>query len=105
MSTSLNRGRLRRPGRGLKTEEKAVKTDSINRLTHKNPDTPFAKDWEAFKEFVLDANASDAGAASAQEHLHIDLGAVACALLEKASSSQWKPDPRTWPVRDLHSPD
>ena len=40
MSTSLNRGRLRRPGRGLKTEEKAVKTDSINRLTHRNSDTP-----------------------------------------------------------------
>lgn len=40
MSTSLNRGRLRRPGRGPKTEEKAVKTDSTNRLTHRNPDTP-----------------------------------------------------------------
>jgi hypothetical protein len=33
-------GRLRRPGRGLKTEEKSVKTDSTNRLTHRNSDTP-----------------------------------------------------------------
>ena len=40
MSTSLNRGRLRRPGRGPETEEKAVKTDSTNRLTHRNSDTP-----------------------------------------------------------------
>lgn len=40
MSTWLNRGRLRRPGRGLKTEEKSVETNSTNRLTHRNSDTP-----------------------------------------------------------------
>ena len=61
----------------------------------------FAKDWETFKDFVLDADAADAGAASAQEHLRIDLGAIACALLQKKSSPQWQPDPRTWPARDL----
>lgn len=33
-------GRLRRPGRGLKAEEKLTRASSPNRLTHRNPDTP-----------------------------------------------------------------
>ncbi|SFD97380.1 hypothetical protein ABL840_20620 [Variovorax sp. NFACC27] len=56
----------------------------------------FASDWEAFKRFVLDADASDAGAASARENLHIDLGALACALLEKEPSPPWGPQPQNW---------
>lgn len=54
----------------------------------------FARDWESFKRFVLDADASDAGAISARENLRIDLGAVACALLEQEYSSQWDPQPQ-----------
>jgi hypothetical protein len=57
----------------------------------------FAKDWEAFKRFVLEADAVDAGAASAQENLQMDLGAAVCALLEKGPASQWGPEPSTWP--------
>ena len=33
-------GRLRRPGRGLKTEEKSIESRSTNRLEHKNSDRP-----------------------------------------------------------------
>jgi hypothetical protein len=57
----------------------------------------FAKDWEAFKSFVLEADAVDAGAASARENLRMDLGAVVCAFLEKAPALQWGPDPSKWP--------
>lgn len=47
----------------------------------------FSKDWETFKSFVLDADAADAGVASARENLRIDLGAIACTLFEKEPSS------------------
>lgn len=40
MSTWLNRGRLRRLGRGLEDREEISRTESTNRLTHRNPDTP-----------------------------------------------------------------
>jgi hypothetical protein len=35
-------GRLRRPGRGLKAEDKPIRANSPNRLTHRNPDNPRA---------------------------------------------------------------
>lgn len=57
----------------------------------------FAKNWEVFKSFVLEADAADAGAASARDNLQMDLGAAVCALLEKGTSSQWSPDPSKWP--------
>ena len=57
----------------------------------------FAKNWEAFKNFVLEADAADAGAASARENLRLDLGAVVCALFEKDLRPQWSPDPSRWP--------
>lgn len=63
----------------------------------------FARDWESFKGFVLDANASDAGAASAGENLHIDLGALACALLEKEPSPEWNPQPQSWEHSEVPS--
>ncbi len=43
-----------------------------------------AKDWEAFRRFVLAANMADGGAAAAREHLGADLGKLACALLGRA---------------------
>ncbi|RST47225.1 hypothetical protein [Variovorax sp. MHTC-1] len=56
----------------------------------------FAKDWHTFTGFVLQADAKDAGEVAAQEHLHVNLGAVVCALLEKDFSSQWAPNPPRW---------
>ena len=53
----------------------------------------FARDWQTFKSFVLDADASDAGAMSARANLRIELGALACALLEKKPSQEWEPQP------------
>lgn len=55
-----------------------------------------AKDWESFKEFVLAADAADAGAAAAHDHLGVDLGEFICALLEKEPSSKWSPNPLAW---------
>ncbi len=47
-----------------------------------------AMDWERFKCFVNNAKNTDAGAAAAQEHLGMDLGAVVCTLLEQ----EWSPE-------------
>jgi hypothetical protein len=55
-----------------------------------------AKDWERFRRFVLAADSADAGAAAARDHLGIDLGEAVCALLEKAPSITWAPDPGAW---------
>ena len=55
-----------------------------------------SRDWEPFKRFVLDADGADAGAVAAGEHLDIDLGEFVCALLEKAPSPMWAPDPSAW---------
>jgi len=50
-----------------------------------------AKDWQAFRRFVLAANMADGGAAAAREHLGADLGELACALLGQAYSARWSP--------------
>lgn len=55
-----------------------------------------AKDWERFKQFVLNADRIDSGAASAQENLGVDLGSAVCSLLEKPLDSSWEPDPEKW---------
>lgn len=55
-----------------------------------------AKDWARFRQFVLAADGADAGAAAAREHLGIDLGEAVCALLEKAPSIAWAPNPSAW---------
>ncbi len=55
-----------------------------------------AKDWPGFKAFVLAANADDGGAAAAREHLGVDLGQYACALLEHRWTPAWSPDPAAW---------
>lgn len=55
-----------------------------------------AKDWSSFKQFVLTATRDDAGGASAQEHLGIDLGTLVSGLLECDSTPDWTPDPSLW---------
>jgi len=55
-----------------------------------------SRPWEPFKRFVLAAKGADAGSAAAQLHLGVDLGEAVCALLGKASLSEWSPDPGRW---------
>jgi len=55
-----------------------------------------SKDWESFRAFVLASNLADAGATAAAEHLGVELGTVACALLEKEPALAWRPDPSAW---------
>ncbi|WP_374563837.1 hypothetical protein [Ideonella sp.] len=49
------------------------------------------KDWAAFSDFVVRAERSDAGAEAARYTMDIDLGALVCALLERAPSDAWSP--------------
>lgn len=53
-------------------------------------------DWEQFRSFVLAADLADAGAAAAEDHLGLELGAVVCALLEREPDPAWMPDPGSW---------
>jgi hypothetical protein len=55
-----------------------------------------SREWDPFMRFVLAADGVDAGAAAAGEHLDVDLGEFVCALLEKAPSLVWAPDPSKW---------
>lgn len=55
-----------------------------------------SNDWPRFSTFVNEASVADAGAEAAIRHLDIDLGAAACALLEKEPDTAWHPDPTTW---------
>lgn len=50
-----------------------------------------AKDWQPFKEFVINAHAEDAGTAAARAHLDLDLGELVCALLERDNFPGWSP--------------
>jgi hypothetical protein len=75
------------------------RTDDGNRLSYdlaKVLVEHFSEDWQAFKRFVLSAQASDAGAAAAREHLGIELGALACTLMEEPELSGWRPNPESW---------
>lgn len=47
--------------------------------------------WDAFERFAADAHRDDAGARSAREHLGVDLGAAASALLGRSSTAAWSP--------------
>lgn len=53
-------------------------------------------DWPSFQSFVLHANADDAGAAAAAEHLSLELGAAASVLLEREPTSAWAPRASAW---------
>jgi hypothetical protein len=55
-----------------------------------------AADWTRFRPFALAADMADAGAAAAREHLGVELGAVAAALLQQPPGAQWSPEPRLW---------
>ena len=55
-----------------------------------------SENWASFRSFVLVADLADSGAAAALEHLGVDLGASACALLERESNSAWAPNPDDW---------
>lgn len=52
--------------------------------------------WPRFRAFVLHATWSDAGASAAAEHLQLDLGAAASALLERELAPSWRPAPLAW---------
>jgi len=52
-----------------------------------------AKDWQSFASFVTHAHAEDAGEAAARAHLDMDLGELACAMLEREYSAGWSPVP------------
>lgn len=56
----------------------------------------FAGNWEQFRPFVLAANVEDGGASAAREHLGVELGEVAMALLEHESNANWAPNPLLW---------
>jgi hypothetical protein len=56
----------------------------------------FASNWEQFRSFALEANGEDGGAAAARNHLGIELGQVACALLEQEPDASFEPNPSTW---------
>lgn len=58
----------------------------------------FSANWPSFQSFVCHATAADGGESAAAQFLQIDLGAAACALLEKESSKAWRPLPGTWPA-------
>lgn len=55
-----------------------------------------AKDWERFKQFVLNADRRDGGAAAAKLHLDMELGKAVCSLLEKQDFGDWSPNPKRW---------
>jgi hypothetical protein len=53
-------------------------------------------DWARFRDFVLHAKYEDAGAASARDHLGVELGPIVAALLEGDEGADWGPDPQRW---------
>lgn len=55
-----------------------------------------ARDWEAFRQFALAADAADAGAKAARDHLNIDLGDYVTTLLDRPASDAWAPLPDKW---------
>ncbi|MDQ0039623.1 hypothetical protein [Variovorax boronicumulans] len=55
-----------------------------------------AKDWAPFAQFVSTARSEDGGAEAAGEVFEADLGALACALLEREADPRWSPAPETW---------
>ncbi|MDR1462534.1 MAG: hypothetical protein LBI68_05275 [Azoarcus sp.] len=56
----------------------------------------FSSDWESFRGFVLAADARDAGATAAHEHLGVDLGASVAAIFKREDTAGWTPDLDAW---------
>lgn len=59
-----------------------------------------ARNWDAFARFVSTARSEDGGAEAAREIFDADLGALACALLEREPDARWSPAPDTWFTRE-----
>lgn len=80
--------------------ESFLRTDDGNLLSYELARVlveQMARDWPRFSEFVRQARRDDAGAASALQHLGLDLGAAACALAGKPAGPGWAPDHRPLP--------
>lgn len=76
-----------------------LRTDEGNELSYDLARilvSQFASEWEQFRAFVLAANMADGGASAAAEHLGVELGGVAAALLEQPSGAAWTPTPQVW---------
>lgn len=56
----------------------------------------FASEWKQFRAFVLAANMADGGASAAVEHLGVEIGEAAAALLEQPPGAVWSPKPEAW---------
>ena len=57
-----------------------------------------SKDWPAFRQFVLEADALDAGARAAATHLQLDLGMAVAAILDRPAAAELSPRPAGWPL-------
>lgn len=55
-----------------------------------------AGDWGRFKDFVLQADRSDAGARALAGQFNAQPGALVCALLGQPYAPHWEPDPAKW---------
>ncbi len=52
-------------------------------------------DWNTFRAFAQRCEMEKTrGAEAARQHLGLDLGEYACALVQKEHSPAWSPDPR-----------
>lgn len=58
----------------------------------------FSADWPRFRAFANAAQADDAGAASASEHLEIALDTAVMAIIDAEPDGDWHPDPARWLV-------
>lgn len=54
------------------------------------------RDWELFARFASNAKRADGGAEAARDIFGTDLGAYACALLEREPDPRWSPNPAAW---------
>jgi hypothetical protein len=52
--------------------------------------------WELFARFASNAKRDDGGAEAARDVFNADLGAYACALLEREPDPSWAPNPAAW---------
>ncbi|MGJ7498735.1 hypothetical protein ACSFBF_00105 [Variovorax sp. ZT5P49] len=54
------------------------------------------RNWELFASFASNAKRDDGGAEAARNIFSADLGAYACALLEREPDPSWTPNPAAW---------
>jgi hypothetical protein len=63
------------------------------------------RNWEAFVHFASNAAREDSGAQAAAEFFQVDLGAYACALLEREPDRRWAPNPQVWGAQGVAASD